>query len=144
MTRRTRYLLVLLAGVVLVNLPLVHWLLRDDSASGAVPGSGRTVLVATLVADVLLAIVALLLWRFGLDRRPQLRAVAMEDVQPSAPGTAFDRIGGETFLVRGEVLEVAADHVVLDLGGRSIMVLLDGYQSPVGPHQPAQVQARLI
>lgn len=142
MTRRTRYLLVLLVGVALVNLPLLHG-----------PGSGRqvsgdtdtgTVVAVTIVADIALGVVALLLWRFGIRRRPQLRAVAMEEVQPCEPGTSFERVGGETFLVRGEVLEAHDDRVVLDLGSRSIVVLLDGHANPVGRQQSAQVHARLI
>jgi hypothetical protein len=68
----------------------------------------------------------------------------MEDVQRCPPGTAFDRVGGETFLVRGEVLEVAGDSLVIDLGNRSIRVLLDGHVNPVGHQQPAQVLARLV
>lgn len=118
----------------------------DDPSAYSVPGeTGDTAMVVvTIVADVILLLVALLLLRFGLGRRPRLQAVAVEDVQRCAPGVALERVGGETYLVRGEVAEVEPDRVVLDLGERSIVVLLDGHHNPVGHQQPAQVHARLV
>jgi hypothetical protein len=101
-------------------------------------------LVITLVADVILLLVALLLWRSGGRLRPQLRAVALEDVERCAPETLLDRIGGEDYLIRGEVLEIGEGSVTLDLGNRAVVVLLDGHENPVGHQQPAQVRARLI
>lgn len=120
--------------------------LEDDPAAYRVDGQSgsRALLVITLLADLLLAAAALLLWRSGGRRRPQLRALAVGDVERCPPGVALDRIEGETYLVRGEVAEVGPDRVVLELGDRSVLVLLDGHRNPVGHQQAAQVQARLV
>lgn len=120
--------------------------LEDDPAAYRVDGQSgsRALLVITLLADLLLAAAALLLWRSGGPRRPQLRALAVGDVERCPPGVALDRIEGETYLVRGEVAEVGPDRVVLELGDRSVLVLLDGHRNPVGHQQAAQVQARLV
>ena len=47
-------------------------------------------------------------------------------------------------LVRGEVQDLADGEVLLDLGNRTVRVLLDGHANPVGYQQPAQVRARLL
>ena len=212
MKRRTRYVLVFVLAVFLVNLPLVHsgWTDRKIERSGvdvhatvvdhrtvggqhlvsftfpaAIDPDQRTwqadvdettydravatgeldvrvvrdnpsayradgqvesnaLLVMTLVADAVLLLAALLLWRLGGRRRPQLRAIAVEDVERCAPGSALDRIEGETFLIRGEVIGLEPDQVVLQLTDRSVLVYLDGHHNAVGYQQPAQVRARLV
>jgi hypothetical protein len=118
----------------------------DDPASYRADGQveSNTLLVVTLIADLLLVLAALLLWRYGGRRRPQLQAVALGDVERCPPGVALDRLEGETYLIRGEVAEVADDRVVIELGGRSVLILLDGHRNPVGHQQAAQVRARLV
>ena len=111
-------------------------------AEGAVESS--VPLVITAIADVILLVIVLLLWRSGGRLRAQLRAVALGDVERCAPEMLLERIGGEDYLVRGEVLEIGADSVTLDLGNRAIVVLLDGHVNPVGHQQPAQVRARMV
>lgn len=213
MTRRTRYVLVLLLALFLVNLPLVHGLwtdrqvaavgievtatvvdhdtvqgdhllsfrfprsidpdqltrrvqvdaatydrvvetgelpvrvLEDDPAAYTVEGevTSPAIVVVTLIGNLVLAIVALLLWRYGgRRRRPQLEAVAMGDVERCPPGAALERLAEATYLVRGEVTELAPDRLVIELGGRSVLVHLDGHRNPVGHQQSAQVQVRLV
>ena len=119
--------------------------LEDDPASYTVDGEvgSSALVVVTVVADVILVLVALLLWRYG-RRRPQLRSVALEDVARAAPGTALERLEVETYLVRGEVIGMEPGQVVIDVGGRSVLVLLDGHRNPVGYQQPAEVRVRLI
>lgn len=119
---------------------------ESDPAAYRVDGQvdSSALLVITLIADVLLVVVALLLWRYGGRRRPQLRAIAVGDVERCPPGVALDRIEGETYLVRGEVAELGDDRVVIELADRSVLVLLDGHRNPVGHQQAAQVHARLI
>jgi hypothetical protein len=119
---------------------------EDDPAAYRAEGTvtSSVPLVITLVADVILLLIALLLWRSGGRLRPRLRAVALEDVARCAPETLLDRIGGEDYLIRGEVLEIGEGSVTLDLGNRAVVVLLDGHENPVGHQQPAQVRARLI
>lgn len=101
-------------------------------------------LVITLVADLILVLVVLLLLRYGGRVRAELRAVALGDVERCAPETLLERIGGEDYLIRGEVLELGDGTVTLDLGNRTVVVLLDGHANPVGHQQPAQVRARMI
>jgi hypothetical protein len=120
--------------------------LADDPAAyeadGAVHSNGP--LVATLVADAALLLMVLLFWRFRGLRRPSLRAVAMEDVERCPPGVLLERVDGELYLIRGEVAEIGEGQIVLELGDRSVVVLLDGHLNPVGHQQPAQVRARLV
>lgn len=124
--------------------------LEDDPAAYRVDGAveSRVPLVATIVADLLLLVVGLLLWRAGGRVRTRLRsrlqAVALGDVERCKPEILLERLQAEDYLVRGEVLEVGADRVVLDLGNRTIEVLLDGHANPVGHQQAAQVRARMV
>jgi hypothetical protein len=120
--------------------------LEDDPSAYRAEGAVESPvpLVVTLVADAILVLVALLVWRYGGRMRAQLRAVALEDVERCAPETLLERLQGEDYLVRGEVLELGEGSVTLDLGNRSIVILLDGHANPVGHQQPAQVRARLV
>jgi hypothetical protein len=120
--------------------------LPDDPAAYRAEGQveSNAVLVMTLVADGVLLLVVLLVWRLGGRRRPQLRAIAVEDVERCPPGSALDRIEGETYLIRGEVSGIEPGQVVLDLGDRSVLVYLDGHRNAIGFQQPAQVRARLV
>ena len=120
--------------------------LADDPAAYRADGqvTSNTLLVMTLLADVVLILAVLILWRLGGRRRPQLRAIAVADVERCAPGSALDRIEGETFLVRGEVSAIEPGQIVLELGDRSVLVYLDGHLNAVGHQQPAQVRARLV
>lgn len=101
-------------------------------------------LVVTLAADLVLLALVVLLRRFRGRLRPPLKAVAVGDVEPCDPGSALDRVEGDLYLIRGQVSEVGDDELVLDLGDRSVHVLLDGHHNPVGHRQPAQVSGRLI
>jgi hypothetical protein len=120
--------------------------LEDDPSAYRADGAveSRVPLVATIVADLVLLTLALLMWRFGGRMRARLRAVALGDVERCAPEILLERLHAEDYLVRGEVLEVGPDRVVLDLGNRTIEVLLDGHANPVGHQQAAQVRARMI
>ncbi|CAI9402395.1 hypothetical protein [Nocardioides sp. T2.26MG-1] len=120
--------------------------LEDDPSAYRVSGAveSRVPLVVTIVADVVLLILIMLMWRFGGRMRARLRAVALGDVERCAPEILLERLHAEDYLVRGEVLEVGPDRVVLDLGNRTIEVLLDGHLNPVGHQQAAQVRARMI
>jgi hypothetical protein len=120
--------------------------LQDDPSAYVADGQveSNAILVMTLIADALLLLTALLLWRVGGRRRPQLRAIAVADVERCPPGSALDRIEGETYLIRGEVSAVEPGQVVLELGDRSVLVYLDGHHSSVGHQQPAEVRARLV
>jgi len=119
--------------------------LPDDPAQHQVDGEvgSGPVVVLTLVVDLLLLMVGLLLWWAGRSRPGPLRLLAIEDVRRGPPGGALDQIAPETYLVRGEVSEIRDGLVVLDLEGKVVEVLLNGYRNPVGHQQPAQVHARL-
>ncbi|HEY0952759.1 hypothetical protein [Nocardioides sp.] len=120
--------------------------LEDDPSAYDVSGAveSRVPLIATVVVDLVLLVLGLLMWRFGGRLRSGLRAVALGDVERCAPEVLLERLQAEDYLVRGEVIEVAPDRVVLDLGNRTIEVLLDGHHNPVGHQQAAQVRARMI
>ena len=120
--------------------------LDADPSAYRVDGAveSRVPLVVTAVADVLLLLLVLLMWRFGGRLRSSLRAVALGDVERCKPEILLERLHAEDYLVRGEVLEVGPDRVVLDLGNRTIEVLLDGHQNLVGHQQAALLRARMI
>ena len=122
---------------------------EGDPAAYRVDGAveSNAVLVATLIADLVLVIAVLLFWRFRGRMghlRAELRAVALEDVERCPPGMLLTRLHAEDYLIQGEVLEVAPDSIVLDLGNRRVVVLLDGHANPVGHQQSAQVRARMV
>jgi hypothetical protein len=120
--------------------------LDGDPSAHRVEGAveSRVPLVATAAADAVLLLIVLLMWRFGGRLRSGLRAVALGDVERCPPEILLERLQAEDYLVRGEVLEVGPDRVVIDLGNRTIEVLLDGHRNPVGHQQAAQVRARMI
>ncbi|MGB0100405.1 MAG: hypothetical protein WBP61_09010 [Nocardioides sp.] len=120
--------------------------LEDDLGAYRVDGAAesRAALVATLLADAVLLVILALLWRFGGRRRSDLRAVALGDVRRCVPETSMERIDGEDYRIRGDVLEIAEGRVVLDLGNRTVDVLLDGHHNPVGHQQAAEVHVRLL
>jgi hypothetical protein len=101
-------------------------------------------LVLTGLADLVLLGLVLLARRFRGRLRPQLRAVAVGDVESCPPGVTLERVEGDLYLIRGEVSAVEDDEILLDLGERFVRVLLDGHHNPVGHREPAQVQGRLI
>ena len=104
----------------------------------------RVPLVVTAVADAVLVLLVLLMWRFGGRLRSNLRAIALADVERCKPEILLERLQAEDYLVRGEVLDAGPDRVVIDLGNRTIEVLLDGHRNPVGHQQAAEVRARMI
>lgn len=120
--------------------------LEDDPAAFRVEGQvdSTIVVVFTLVADLVLLLVFVLLWRSSGRLRGQLQAIALEDVERGGADVLLERLQGEEYLVSGDVLEIEPGRVVLDLGNRSIVVLLDGHANPVGYQQSARVRARLL
>jgi len=121
--------------------------LEDNPAAYEVEGEVRSWLglITTIAADAMLALVLLLLWRFGRRSRPTpLRLAAIGDVERCPPGPLIEQVEGSLYLVRGEVVEVGTDELVLDAGERDVVVVLDGHRNPVGYQQPAQVRGRAI
>jgi hypothetical protein len=125
---------------VLVNLPLVHSVAVDHRVDS------RVALGITVVADLMLLVVAGLFWRFGRRPHDELRLSALRDVERPPPGATSARVelhpDGTADAV-GEVVERSASHVVLDCGGRRVHVALDGHANPVGHQQPAGVHGRV-
>jgi hypothetical protein len=134
--RRGLGAVVLLA--LLVNLPLVHSTITHADVDR------RGVLIGvTLGIDALLVVAVLLALRYGAAVRT-LDAVALGDVGRCPPGGRLERLDGERWEVRGEVVEVDPDRVVIDTGERRVAVRLDGHANPVGHQQPARVEVRLL
>lgn len=128
------------AGVVTVRVLPGHP--GSYRAEGQV--TGRVGLVLTLFADLALLVCAWLLLRHRGRLRPELRMVALEDVQRCRPGALLDRIDGVVYDVCGEVLEIDGDEIVLEVGDRRVRVFLDGHANPVGYQQPARVTGRMV
>jgi hypothetical protein len=121
--------------------------LADNPAAYRAEGQVRRWfgLVTTLVADAILLLIVLLVWRYGGRSRPApLRMAAIGDVERCPPGVVFEQIEGTLHLVRGEVVEIGDGEIVLDLGEREVVVVLDGHHNPVGHQQPAQVRGRVL
>jgi hypothetical protein len=106
--------------------------------------TGYVGLILTVFADLALLICAWLLLRYRGKLRPELRIVALEDVQRCPPGAALDRIDGVVYVVCGEVLAIEDDEIVLEVGERTVRVFLDGHANPVGYQQPARVTGRMV
>ena len=119
---------------------------EDEPGLHTVDGEvrGRGMLVLTVVADLVLLLMVVLAWRHRGRLRPQLRLLATEDVRRCPPGAELERLEGERYVVSGDVLEIEDDALLLDLGDRTVKVLLDGHHNPVGYQQPARVTGVLI
>jgi uncharacterized protein DUF3592 len=100
-------------------------------------------LFITVLADVFLLVLVLLLLRFGSRLHSDLVLVATEDLERCPPGSVFDQVEGQRFVVCGEVEELEDGAVVLDLGDRRVRVLLDGHHNPAGYQQPVRATGTL-
>lgn len=104
-----------------------------------------TGVVATLVADLVLLLVVLLVWRFGGRSRPlPLRMAAIGDVERCPPGAVLEQVADDLWLVRGEVAVIEDGEIVLEVGDQDVLVVLDGHVNQVGYQQPAQVRGRIL
>lgn len=113
--------------------------------AGEVPR--RLGLLVTLGANAIIVVVVLLAWRFrrgGPGAPAEERVRALGDVERCRPGAAWSVDDDGLVEVRGEVVEVRDDGLVLDLGDRLVTVELDGHRNPVGHQQPARVRGRLV
>lgn len=121
--------------------------LEDRPAAYEVEGQVRHWfgLITTVVADLVLLLIVLLVWRFGGRSRPlPLRMAAIGDVERCPPGSVLEQVEGDLWLVRGEVAGIDADEVVLEVDDQDVIVILDGHANPVGYQQPAQVRGRML
>lgn len=122
-------------------------LVRDgDLATSRAEGQvvGRAGLVIALGLNLLMLAYGLVLWRFGSRRRlPTLRVEAVEDVIPAEGKTLIDESDGPV-LVRGTIGEITDHDVVLDIGSRSVIVVLDGHRVLVADGELAQVRGHYL
>jgi hypothetical protein len=101
--------------------------------------------LTTLIADAVLLLILLLVWRFGRRARVEpLRLAATGDVERCPPGGVVEALEGDLYLVRGEVVAIDEGELVLDVGDQEVVVILDGHHNPVGYQQPAQVRGRVV
>lgn len=112
------------------------------TVAGQVPN--RVGLVITLLVDLFLVAVVLLMWRFRAVMRVELVLRATEDLERCPPGSRLDRLEGLRYLVSGDLVEIADDEVVLDLGDRRVRVLLDGHECPAGHQQPVSAVGYMV
>ncbi len=118
-----------------------------EPVTARVPGQvvSRAGLIATIIADLLLLALVLVLWRFGRYGRPEpLRLEAVGDVVAADAGGAVDEDDVGTVTARGTLEEITEHDVVLDTGGRRVIVVLDGHRVLAGLHAPAQVPGRRL
>ncbi len=106
--------------------------------------TGRLGLVITILADVLLVAMVLLMLRFRSVMRVQLVLRATQDLERCPPGSRLDRLEGLRYLVSGDVVEIHDDEVVLDLGDRTVRVLLDGHTNPADFEQPVRAIGHMV
>ena len=111
-------------------------------AEGQVVGSAG--LVATLIADLLLAAFLLVLWRFGRYGRPEvLRLEALGDVVAGADDPGVDEEDGVVH-VTGALTEATDHDIVLDAAGRRVVVVLDGRAVLAAPGERVSVRGRRL
>jgi hypothetical protein len=101
-------------------------------------------LVGTLVIDLFLVAMAFLARGRGRPRTTVVRIAALGDVEHGPPGSVYEEEDDGVVLVRGEVIGLEPDELVLDAGDREVVVILDGHANPVGWQQPAQVRGRVV
>jgi hypothetical protein len=120
--------------------------IEDRPGAYAIDGEvgSPVLLLGTLAIDALLVLMVFLSRRYGKPRTSFARISALGDVEPAPPGAAFEEEGDGVVLVRGQVVGLDPDEVVLDAGSHEVVVILDGHANPVGWQQPAQVRGRLV
>lgn len=106
--------------------------------------SHTALVVGTVLIDLVLVGMALLARRYGGSAPEPLRIAALGDVERCPPGVVFEELGDGVVLARGEVVGLEDGEVVLDVGDREVVVVLDGHANPVGWQQPAQVRGRIV
>ena len=108
----------------------------------------RAGLWTTLAADGFLAVVLGLVWRSRGRGRVDVEVVeavsevAVAEVEPAGPGTAWQDLGEGIVRVTGEVVDHEDDELLLALPDRLVRVLLDGRAIAVAPRQQATVLVR--
>ena len=120
--------------------------LSDQPSAYVVQGqvSGRVGLWITLGANLFLLVMGVLLLRHRGRGAPALELVATQDLVRCRPASTLERLGGDAYVVEGEVLEIDDDLVVLDLGDRLVRVHLDGHLNPAGHQQPVRATGRMV
>ena len=106
---------------------------------------GRTGLVVTVVADLLILALVLFLWRSGrYGRRPRVsRLEALGDVEASAEDGLVEEEDGRV-RVHGLVTGITPDDLVIDTADQIVVVLLDGHRVSVREGGRGQVVGRWL
>jgi len=129
--RRTKYLLLFAAFFAALNYPWVRSLARGDAQSG-----WQFIIVVNLVTAAL-AWVILTSERYGGRRRTPsepLRIEALRDLLPADGPAAISDVDDDVVDVVGPVVSADEHEVVIDLGDRLVVVILDGHATPPSGH----------
>jgi hypothetical protein len=106
---------------------------------------GHAATILTLGANAVLLMVVLLSWRLGGRlRRPSLVAVALGDAETGDDGSLLDKQVDGTYIINGEIVEAAADSLLLTLRDRNVTVHLQGHTSSLGVGERARIHAHLV
>jgi hypothetical protein len=79
---------------------------------------------------------------FWSRRHGMLTLHATEDLVRCKPDDTVLELGGEMFLVRGDILEIHDDYVMVLANSDKVKVILGEHHNPVGHQQPVQVRGR--
>lgn len=105
-------------------------------------GSSAVAWIITGGANLMiLVMVALMLW---VRRTQRFELLATADVVRCKPPELLEELGGDMVLVRGEVVEIEDDRLVLLCQGRRVTVDLGGFANPIGFQQYAEVRGRRV
>lgn len=131
MNRRLKYVLIFAAFFAAVNWPWVDSVIRGREQGGW----GFILVFNLLVAG--LAYLVLSSERYGgRGRTPTepLRLEAIRDLLPADGPPAISDVDDDVVDVVGPVVSADEHEVVLDLGDRLVVVILDGHSTPTSGH----------
>ncbi|WP_067430216.1 hypothetical protein [Nocardioides jensenii] len=122
----------------------VTYLVGKPSANrtvGQVP-PGDVALLLTGLADLaVLMMFALMIW---VRRHDVLELLATTDVVRCKPEDLIEDLEGGQLLVRGDVMEINDDDILMICRGKKVRVILCGFANPVGHQQPAEARGRKV
>jgi hypothetical protein len=138
--RRIKYVLFVVLVLALVNVPMLL-----ATSSGEHPST--TMVLITFLLDTAFLLFVVAVWRFGrYGAAETLRLEALGPVRAATEPRGIDEVDedGEVVVVRGDVLSADEHEIVLDVDGRTVVVILDGHDNPIGRGRVAHARGRRL